>query len=88
VRPSFVVTAFVGINGGPFRGNTDWSGWGAWAIPTTIRQQRLLGSADVAFSGISVNEHRGENFSLTCKCPLCPSQPTGQTRYSQDIAVV
>ena len=37
VRPSFVVTVFVGINGGPFRG-TGWPGWGAWAIPTTIRQ--------------------------------------------------
>lgn len=41
VRPSFVVTVFVGINGGPFRG-TGWPGWGAWAIPTTIRQYKLL----------------------------------------------
>jgi len=84
VRPSFVVTVFVWINGGPFRR----TGRPGWAIPTTIRQQELLSSTDVAFSGISVNEHRGENFSLMCKCPWCPSQPTGQTRYSQDIAVV
>lgn len=28
VSPSFVVTVFVGINGGPLRG-TGWPGWGA-----------------------------------------------------------
>jgi len=57
-----------GVCRDPFR-CTGWPGWGTWAIPTTIRQQKLLGSTDVAFSGISVSEHRGENFSLTCKCP-------------------
>lgn len=46
------MTVFVGTNGGPFRG-TGWPGWGAWAIPTSARQYRLLDSAEVAFRGIS-----------------------------------
>ena len=87
VRPSFVVTVFVGMNGGPIR-VTGLPGWGAWAIPTTICQYKLIGSTDVAFRGISVGEHHGENFSLTCKCLWCSSQATGFTRYSHYIVGV
>ena len=87
VRPSFVVTVFVGMNGGPMQ-VTGPPGWGTWAIPTAICQYRLIGSTDVAFRGISEGEHHGENFSLTCKCLWCSSQATGLTRYSQYIVGV
>ena len=53
-----------------------------------IRQHKLLGSTEVGFRGISIREHHEENFSLTCKCPWYSSQATGQTRYSQGIAVL